>query len=101
MQTIGTDGATPPGHALLVSYVDFWMDRFDSIGSAHARKLAALAACQLLTLPVPALLQRLDVLLPTISSVVVEVGGWCFACYNDCRWGAMPHTQHHSVHCHT
>lgn len=62
-----------PGHALLLTYVDFWMDKFDSIGSAHARKLAALAACQLLTLPIQGLPSKADVLLPAISEVILEV----------------------------
>lgn len=61
------------GHALLLTYVDFWMDKFDCIGSAHARKLSALAACQLLTLPVQGLPPKADILLPAISSVVLQV----------------------------
>ena len=50
------------------------LDRFDTIGAAPARKLSALAMCVLLTLPMPALLERLDSIIPHITSVWLEVG---------------------------
>lgn len=49
------------------------LDRFDSIGAPAARKLSALALCMLLTLPMPALLERMDSIIPHITSVWFEV----------------------------
>ena len=61
------------------------LDRYDTIGAPSARKLSALALCVLLTLPLPALLERLDVILPHVTGTWLEVcrfcGGWrCLCC---------------------
>ena len=53
------------------------LDKYDTIGAPSARKLSALALCVLLTLPLPALLERLDVMLPHVTSTWLEVtGSW-------------------------
>ena len=49
------------------------LDRYDTIGAPSARKLSALALCVLLTLPLPALLERLDVIMPHITGTWLEV----------------------------
>jgi hypothetical protein len=49
------------------------LDRYDTIGAPSARKLSALALCVLLTLPLPALLERLEVMLPHVTSTWLEV----------------------------
>ena len=47
--------------------------RFDSIATPHARKLSGLALCQLLTVPLPALLDRLELIAACVTSVWYEV----------------------------
>lgn len=66
--------AADPASRLLLSLVDLWLDKFDSIGQPAARKLSALALCVLLTAPLPALLERLELLVTHITSVWFEVG---------------------------
>ena len=58
------------------------LDRYDTIGAPSARKLSALALCVLLTLPMPALLDRLEVMLPHVTSTWLEVGD-CHAYQTD------------------
>ena len=58
---------------LLLALVDLWLDKFDSIGHPGARKLSALALCVLLTAPLPALLERLELIVTHITSVWFEV----------------------------
>jgi len=53
------------------------LDRYDTIGAPTARKLSALALCVLLTLPLPALLERLDVILPHVTGTWLEVPPFC------------------------
>ena len=53
------------------------MRRFDSIGAPHARKLSGLALCQLLTLPLPAILERLELIAACLTSVWFEVRRCC------------------------
>ncbi len=62
-----------PGERALLALVDVWLDKFDNIGVPHARKLSALAMCVLLTVPVPALLDRLEPIAGCITSVWFEV----------------------------
>ena len=62
-------------HVLLQAFVDLWLDKFDSIGSAGSRKLSALALCILLQLPAPWLLQRLTPIFAHITSVWYQVRG--------------------------
>ena len=52
--------------------------RFDSIATPHARKLSGLALCQLLTVPLPGLLDRLELIAACVTSVWYEV--WCPPC---------------------
>lgn len=47
--------------------------RFDCIATPHARKLSGLALCQLLTLPLPVLLDRLELIAACVTSVWYEV----------------------------
>ena len=61
------------GEAVLLALVDLWLDKFDSIASPHARKLSALALCELLTVPLPQLLQRFDSIVGCLTSVWFEV----------------------------
>jgi hypothetical protein len=65
--------AADPAARLLLALVDLWLDKFDSIGQPGARKLSALALCVLLTAPLPALLERLELIVTHITSVWFEV----------------------------
>ncbi|KAK9830439.1 hypothetical protein WJX72_011753 [[Myrmecia] bisecta] len=64
-----------PGQRLLLAFVDLWLDRFDAIGAPAGRKLCALALCVLLTLPLPPILERLELIVAHITSVWFEVEG--------------------------
>lgn len=74
---LGLQAAAPgggqPGERALLALLDLWLDRFDSIGVPHARKLSALAMCTLLTVQVPAILDRLEPIAGCITSVWFEV----------------------------
>lgn len=61
------------GGRVLLAFLDKWLDRFDSIGTPAARKLSALALCNVLTLPVPAVLERLDGIAAHLTAVYFEV----------------------------
>ena len=61
------------------------LDRYDTIGAPSARKLSALALCMLLTLPLPALLERLDVILPHVTGTWLEVRETCASPCLRCR----------------
>ena len=61
------------GEQLLLGFLDRWLDKFDAIGTPAARKLSALALCNVLTLPVPSLLQRLDPIAAHLTAVWFEV----------------------------
>lgn len=67
--------AGDPATRLLLALVDLWLDKFDSVGQPGARKLSALALCVLLTAPVPALLERVELAVTHITSVWFEVEG--------------------------
>lgn len=68
--------AAVPAPQLLLSLLDLWLDRFDSIGNPAQRKLSALALAALLPAPVPGLLERLELMATHITSVWFEVGAW-------------------------
>ena len=59
---------------LLLAFLDRWLDTFDSIGTPAARKLSALALCNVLTLPVKSLVDRLDRIAAHLTAVWFEVG---------------------------
>ena len=63
-----------PAATLLLALLDLWLERFDSIGQPASRKLGALALCVLLTLPLPAVLERLEAMVTHITAVWFEVG---------------------------
>lgn len=65
--------ASTTGEQLLLGFLDRWLDKFDAIGTPAARKLSALALCNVLTLPVPSLLQRLDPIAAHLTAVWFEV----------------------------
>lgn len=65
--------AAVPAPELLLSILDLWLDKFDSIGQPAARKLSALALCALLPAPVPGLLDRLQLIATHLTSVWFEV----------------------------
>ena len=69
----GTGLASTTGEQLLLGFLDRWLDKFDAIGTPAARKLSALALCNLLTLPVPSVLQRLDSIAAHLTAVWFEV----------------------------
>ena len=71
--------AADPAARLLLALVDLWLDKFDSIGQPGARKLSALALCVLLTAPLPALLERLELIVTHITSVWFEVRSLAFS----------------------
>lgn len=56
-------------------FVDGWMDQFDALPSESARKLCALALCNLLTIPNLQLLEQLGLILASITSVCHELEG--------------------------
>ena len=61
------------GEQLLLAFLDRWLDKFDSIGTPAARKLSALALCNVLTLPLPSVLERLDPIAAHLTAVWFEV----------------------------
>ncbi|KAL3150483.1 hypothetical protein ABBQ32_000305 [Trebouxia sp. C0010 RCD-2024] len=63
------------GEQLLLGFLDRWLDKFDAIGTPAARKLSALALCNLLTLPLPSILQRLDPIAAHLTAVWFEIEG--------------------------
>lgn len=71
----GGAGGADPAQRLLLALVDLWLDRFDCIGQLGARKLSALALCVAATLPLPALLERLEIIVTHVTSVWFEVEG--------------------------
>lgn len=72
------------GGQVLLAFLDKWLDRFDSIGTPAARKLSALALCNVLTLPVPSVLDRLDGIAAHLTAVYFEVCFWRLQFY--CRF---------------
>lgn len=62
---------------VLLAFLDRWLDKFDSIGTPAARKLSALALCNILALPVPSVLDRLDGIAAHLTAVYFEV---CVSC---------------------
>ena len=62
------------GGQVLLAFLDKWLDRFDSIGTPAARKLSALALCNVLAMPVPSVLERLDGIAAHLTAVYFEVG---------------------------
>lgn len=69
----GTGLNCTSGEQLLLAFLDRWLDKFDSIGTAAARKLSALALCNVLTLPVAPILDRLDSIAAHLTAVWFEV----------------------------
>ena len=67
---------------VLLALLDRWLDRFDSVSSAGARRLSALALCVALTVPLPAVLDRLDVIAACLTAVAAEVSTFqgCSGC---------------------
>ncbi len=70
---LGTGMSSATGEQLLLAFLDRWLDKFDSIGTPAARKLSALALCNVLTLPVTPILDRLDPIAAHLTSVWFEV----------------------------
>lgn len=64
-----------PTSRLLLAVLDLWLEKFDSIGQAAARKLSALALCMLLTLPVPQVLLRCEAIAAHVTAVWFELEG--------------------------
>ena len=65
---------TPAADAqVLLALLDRWLDKFDSVSSAGARRLSALALCVALTVPLPAVLDRLDIIAACLTAVAAEV----------------------------
>ncbi|KAK3271881.1 hypothetical protein CYMTET_19794 [Cymbomonas tetramitiformis] len=64
--------ADPSGLALLMCYLDVWLDKADSLCTTEARKLAALALCKLLATGAPQVLDRLLPILSMCVSVIFE-----------------------------
>ena len=70
---------------VLLALLDRWLDRFDSVSSAGARRLSALALCVALTIPLPAVLDRLDVIAACLTAVAAEVSSNKVALVACCR----------------
>lgn len=69
----GTGLTSTTGEQLLLGFLDRWLDKFDAIGTPAARKLSALALCNVITLPVSSVLQRLDPIAAHLTAVWFEV----------------------------
>lgn len=69
--------ASTSGEQLLLGFLDRWLDKFDAIGTPAARKLSALALCNVLTLPMPSILDRLDPIAAHLTAVWFEVHDAC------------------------
>lgn len=76
----GASAGTQPGMIALLALLDLWLDKFDNIGIPHARKLSGLAMCVLLTVPLPAIMERLELIAACITSVWFEVRLLLAAC---------------------
>lgn len=61
-----------PEHAF-AAYLDRWLENFDRIGSSGARKLSALAMCNLLGLRLPIVISRFGELVSIITGTYYEV----------------------------
>ncbi|DBA79077.1 hypothetical protein WJX77_002150 [Trebouxia sp. C0004] len=72
---LGTGLSSATGEQLLLAFLDRWLDKLDSIGTPAARKLSALALCNVLTLPVTPILDRLDPIAAHLTSVWFEIEG--------------------------
>ena len=70
---LGSGLSSISGEQLLMAFLDRWLDKFDSIGTPAARKLSALALCNVLTLPVSAIMERLDPIAAHLTAVWFEV----------------------------
>ena len=70
---LGSEATSTTGEQLLLGFLDRWLDKFDAIATPAARKLSALALCNMLTLPVPSILQRLDSIAAHLTAVWFEV----------------------------
>jgi hypothetical protein len=70
---MGASLGSQPGERALLALLDLWLDRFDTIGQPQARKLNALAMCVLLTLPLPSVLARLELIAGCLTAVWFEV----------------------------
>jgi hypothetical protein len=55
------------------AYLDRWLENFDRIGSPGARKLSALAFCNLLGLRLPVVIQRFGEIVSIITGTYYEV----------------------------
>ncbi|GMH34265.1 hypothetical protein BSKO_02099 [Bryopsis sp. KO-2023] len=64
----GTDGLK-----VFFSFLDLWLEQFDAIASETARKLSAAALSNLLPLPFPGILERLDVIFANLTTVCGEL----------------------------
>ena len=69
MHSAQTSNGKPP----LISFVELWLERFDSIPALAARKLSALALCQLLAAPDRWVLSQLTDIVTNVTSVWFEV----------------------------
>jgi len=63
----------PPCERLLASFMDLWLDKFDSIASKGMRKMAALGLCASLKLDVPCVVPRFREILAHVAAVWAEV----------------------------
>jgi hypothetical protein len=62
-----------PMHRLVIATLDLWLERFDAISQAAARKLAALSLLALLPFPAVDLLQRVEGIFAHVTSVWFEL----------------------------
>ena len=69
----GAGASGDPAQRLLLALLDLWLDKFDCIGQAGARKLSALALCTLLPAGGAGVLERLDAMAGHITAVWYEV----------------------------
>ena len=74
---LGAGQTSTSGEHLLLAFLDRWLDKFDAIGTPAARKLSALALCNVLTLPVASILDRLDPIAAHLTAVWFEVHCIC------------------------
>lgn len=69
----------------LEAFLDFWIERFDSLPSLSARKLSALALCRLLLVAHPWVLNQMTDIVTNITSVWFEVEPYQFLSPTRCK----------------
>ena len=60
--------------ALLCTFLDLWLERFDALANQFVRRQNAMALSAVLALPVPGILSRVEGLMDVLIGVWEDVG---------------------------